>query len=40
MKGYILKNKNFDYIALGHIHKTNYNEGTNIVYPGSNISRL
>ena len=38
MKGYILKNKNFDYVALGHIHKTNYNEGTNIVYPGSVIS--
>ena len=28
-----LKEKNFDYIALGHIHKPNYEE--NIVYPGS-----
>ena len=29
----ILKEKGFDYIALGHIHKPNYEE--NIVYPGS-----
>ena len=28
----------FDYVALGHIHKTNYNEEKNIIYPGSLIS--
>ena len=28
----------FDYIALGHIHKSNYREGENVVYPGSTIS--
>lgn len=35
-----LKKLGFDYIALGHIHKTNYkeNENTNIIYPGSTIS--
>ena len=38
MKSYILKSKNFDYVALGHIHKTNYAEGENIIYPGSTIS--
>ncbi len=25
----------FDYIALGHIHKNNYDENKNIMYPGS-----
>ena len=32
--------KGFDYVALGHIHKTNYNENENqkILYPGSTIS--
>ena len=36
----ILKNKKFDYIALGHIHKLDYNneENQNIVYPGSTAS--
>ncbi len=29
----VLEEKNFDYIALGHIHKPNFEE--NIVYPGS-----
>lgn len=38
MKSYILKSKNFDYVALGHIHKTNYTEGESIIYPGSTIS--
>lgn len=38
MKSTILKSKNFDYIALGHIHKSNYKEEKNIVYPGSTIS--
>ena len=35
-----LKEKGFDYIALGHIHKLDYNsyEGQNIVYPGSPLS--
>ncbi len=28
----------FDYIALGHIHKSNYTEHENVVYPGSTIS--
>ena len=28
----------FDYVALGHIHKNNVQENTNIVYPGSAIS--
>lgn len=36
----MLKQKGFDYIALGHIHKRDYNseENQNIVYPGSTIS--
>ena len=38
MKSAELRSKKFDYIALGHIHKTNYNESTNMVYPGSTIS--
>lgn len=35
-----LKELNFDYIALGHIHKPDYNteENQRIVYPGSTIS--
>ena len=35
-----LKEKEFDYVALGHIHKIDYNneENQNIVYPGSTIS--
>ncbi len=32
----ILQEKQFDYIALGHIHKKDYQ--TNIVYPGSTVS--
>lgn len=32
----VLQEKKFDYIALGHIHKTDYS--TNIVYPGSAVS--
>lgn len=28
----------FDYVALGHIHKRNIEENTNIIYPGSTIS--
>lgn len=34
----ILEEKGFDYIALGHIHKTNYSENEKIIYPGSTIS--
>ncbi len=36
----ILKEKGFDYVALGHIHKLDYNkeENQNIVYPGSTTS--
>ena len=32
------KEKGFDYVALGHIHKRNMSENTNIIYPGSPIS--
>ena len=40
LKSRVLKEKNFDYIALGHIHKTNYNEEENkkYIYPGSTVS--
>ena len=36
----MLKEKGFDYVALGHIHKIDYNkeENQNIVYPGSTVS--
>ena len=36
----VLENKEFDYVALGHIHKISYNDEDNqkIVYPGSTIS--
>lgn len=33
-----LKEIGFDYIAIGHIHKKNIEEKTNIIYPGSTIS--
>lgn len=33
-----LKRIGFDYIALGHIHKNNYNNENNFIYPGSLIS--
>ena len=40
MKKATLKSKGFDYIALGHIHKLDYNteQNQNIVYPGSTAS--
>lgn len=40
VKSKILKDKNFDYIALGHIHKLDYDSYNNqrIVYPGSTVS--
>ena len=34
----ILEEKGFDYIALGHIHKTNYSENETIIYPGSTVA--
>lgn len=34
----IISKKGFDYVALGHIHKSNFNENTRFVYPGSTIS--
>ena len=36
----ILKEKEYDYVALGHIHKLDYNKEENqkIVYPGSTVS--
>lgn len=33
-----LKSSNFDYIALGHIHKNNFNKDKKIIYPGSMIA--
>lgn len=33
-----LKKSNFNYVALGHIHKNNYQEDKNIIYPGSMIA--
>ena len=33
-----IKALNFDYVAMGHIHKSNYEENKNIIYPGSPIS--
>ena len=33
-----LKNTNFDYIALGHVHKSNFNKDKKIIYPGSAIA--
>ena len=33
-----LKKSKFDYVALGHIHKNNYEENRNIIYPGSMIA--
>ena len=28
----------FDFVAMGHIHKTNFSKNSNIIYPGSTIS--
>ena len=33
-----LRNTDFDYIALGHIHKNNFNKDKKIIYPGSMIA--
>lgn len=34
----VLNSKGFDYIALGHIHKSNFQKNKKIIYPGSTIS--
>ena len=34
----MLKEKGFNYVALGHIHKTNFEKDGTIIYPGSTIS--
>ena len=34
----MLKQKGFNYIALGHIHKNNFEQNSKIIYPGSTIS--
>ena len=34
----MLKQKGFNYIALGHIHKNNFEKNSKIIYPGSTIS--
>lgn len=34
----MLKQKGFDYIALGHIHKNNFEKNSRIIYPGSTMS--
>ncbi len=34
----MLKALDFDYIALGHVHKTNFEENKPIIYPGSTIA--
>lgn len=33
-----LKSTNFDYIALGHVHKSNFEASKKIIYPGSMIA--
>ena len=33
-----IKALNFDYVAMGHIHKTNFEQNKSIIYPGSPIS--
>ena len=33
-----LKSTNFDYIALGHVHKSNFEDDKKIIYPGSMIA--
>ena len=34
----MLEQKGFNYIALGHIHKNNFEKNSKIIYPGSTIS--
>ena len=33
----MLEKKGFNYIALGHIHKNNFEKKSNIIYPGSTV---
>lgn len=33
-----IRKVNFNYVALGHIHKNNFSENRNIIYPGSMIA--
>jgi len=35
----MLKQKGFNYIALGHIHKNNFEKNAKIIYPGSTMSQ-
>ena len=35
----LLDEKEFDYVALGHIHKNNINESTKNIYPGSLVAQ-
>lgn len=35
----LLDEKEFDYVALGHIHKNNINENTKNIYPGSLVAQ-
>lgn len=34
----IIDSKGFDYIALGHIHKNNFDTNNTVIYPGSTVS--
>lgn len=34
----LLEEKGFDYVALGHIHKANYESEKKIIYPGSTVA--
>ena len=34
----MLKEKGFNYVALGHIHKNNFEKNESIIYPGSTMS--
>ena len=38
LDGANIEEKGFDYVALGHIHKTNFNKENKIIYPGSLVS--
>ncbi len=34
----IIEEKRFDYVALGHVHKSNFNKNSKIIYPGPILS--
>ena len=38
MSSKMLEEKGFDYVALGHIHKTNYKTNTKNIYPSSTVA--